>query len=506
MTFQTTETREKGTRVITLPFKPNAAQDEFIHSGAPKTMFVASVAAGKTTALCMRAWMVSYKYPGNKGMIARYTYDEIRDTIIPTWKKCVPRELMLNPDCLDRKDIGMQTLLIHSQDPERPSEILFRNLEDPHTYESAELGWFALSQANDPKITRRMWDTLNERLRWNVPYHFAFAEANWGGNASKGGWIWDEFENTKQGHLVVADTMVNWDNLPDDYKVRLANLPKYRQLHSIYGTASGWDPLIDIRGIPVYPEFKFGFHTPEDGSVGDVRGLFTQDRPVIRGIDVPGPGACVWCQMDEKGRLLVGHELALDSAIGTAEFADIVQSDSAQFFPGSKYLDYVDPAALRVEQTSGKSNAHVLYEKGLRPRPAAVQIEKRLQCVKDWLTMAVRGEAGLLIDPGCHRLVGAMQGGYNYPQIGSDSGRYSPVPGKNSFSHVADALQYACHGVARLQYATQREEEAPPMPQAWLGSLRRNFPQPPRGTRPELEVASSRSRRDVRIRLPRIDD
>src|SRR5207302_6761525 len=57
------------------------------------------------------------------------------------------------------------TLLIHSQDPERPSEILFRNLEDPHTYESAELGWFALSQANDPKITRRMWDTLNERLR-----------------------------------------------------------------------------------------------------------------------------------------------------------------------------------------------------------------------------------------------------------------------------------------------------------------------------------------------------
>ena len=44
------------------------------------------------------------------------------------------------------------------------------------------------------------------------------------------------------------------------------------------------------------------------------------------------------------------------------------------------------------------------------------------------------------------------------------------------------------------------------MPQAWLGSLRRNFPQPPRGTRPELEVASSRSRRDVRIRLPRIDD
>src|SRR5207302_9330744 len=148
---------------------------------------------------------------------------------------------------------------------------------------------------------------------------------------------------------------------------------------------------------------------------GDVRSLFTQDRPIIRGIDVPGPGACVWCQMDEKGRLLVGHELALDSAIGTAEFADIVQSDSAQFFPGSKYLDYVDPAALRVEQTSGKSNAHALYEKGLRPRPAAVQIEKRLQCVKDWLTVAVGGEEGLLFDPRCEALVGGVQWGDKVP-------------------------------------------------------------------------------------------
>src|SRR5205807_7934657 len=103
MTMHTTETRTKNERVVTLPFTPNTAQDEFIHSGAPKTMIVASVAAGKTTALCMRAWMISWKYPGNKGMMARYTYDEIRDTIIPTWKKCVPKELMINPDCLDRK-------------------------------------------------------------------------------------------------------------------------------------------------------------------------------------------------------------------------------------------------------------------------------------------------------------------------------------------------------------------------------------------------------------------
>jgi hypothetical protein len=505
VTFQIVEQQTKTKRIITINFHPNKAQDPFIHAPDPNAAIVASVAAGKTTALCMRAWLLSRKYPANKGILCMFTYDQIRNALIPKWKECIPNELMRNPECLDRKDLAMQTLWLESDDPARPSAIQFRNLEDFHKFESEEIGWFGICQANDPRITRKIWDTLNERLRWPVPYHYAFLEANWGGNASKGGWIWDVFKDKKEGLLIEADTMVNWDNLSRDYQERLANLPEYRRLHSIYGS---WDPLIEVNGLPVYPEFKFGWHTPEDGAAGDVRKLFVPDRPIIRGIDVPGPGACVWTQMDERGRLLVGHEVTLDVAIGAAEFADIIQSDSASFFPGARYADYVDPAALRVEMTSGKSIVDVLREKGLRPMGAAIAIEKRLQAVKDWLTMAVRGDAGLLIDPGCHRLIGGFQGGYYYNRIGLIEGRYAPTPIKSVYSHVHDALQYACNGVARLQYrSADRGAEAPPMPSYWLGALHPDKMREATRTTNVIEdddPATSRARRNLLVRRPRV--
>lgn len=454
-------------KVVTLPFKPSSIpQAAYIHTDGPTAAFVAGVGAGKTTALCLRGWLLSWRYPGNRGLFARYSYDELRDSFIPTWKKVIPRELMINPDVLDRKDLASQVLLVHSEDGDRPSEILFRNLEDPHKFESLEIGWVGVSQANDPKITRRMWDTLNERLRWPVAFQFAFLEANYGGNASEGGWIWDIFVDKKQGMLYEASSMDNWDNLPEDYKQRLASMPELRRKHSVYGS---WDPLIDVRGIPVYPEFKLGVHTPEDGEQGDVRKQITSDRPVIRGIDVPGPGSCVWVQMDRRGRLLVGHELVFDSAIGIAELADTIQSESATFFPGCSFVDYVDPAAFRVEQTSGKSCAHILFEKGIRVRPGPTQIEVRTQAVKDWLTMMVRGEPAFAIDPGCHRLIGGFQGGYFLGQIGSTPGRYTPTPIKNDYSHVHDALQYACSGVVKLQYAKEVEVEVDT--DFWLGKL-----------------------------------
>ena len=166
-------------------------------------------------------------------------------------------------------------------------------------------------------------------------------------------------------------------------------------------------------------------------------------------------------------------------------------------------MDYVDPAALRQEPTSGKSNADILREKGLRPMGAGVQIDKRLETVKDWLRMAVQGGPGLLVDPGCHRLIGGFQGGYYYQRVGSAEGQIRAIPNKGSYSHIHDALQYACNGVARLQYSTQHQYDALPMPTQWLGRLRR--PTQPVRTQPQPEVVSTRSRRNIRVQFPRID-
>ena len=50
---------------------------------------------------------------------------------------------------------------------------------------------------------------------------------------------------------------------------------------------------------------------------------------------------------------------------------------------------------------------------------------------------------GVLIDPGCTRLINGFLGGYHYPEIGgAGSGIYGENPVKNLFSHPHDALQY----------------------------------------------------------------
>jgi hypothetical protein len=173
-------------------------------------------------------------------------------------------------------------------------------------------------------------------------------------------------------------------------------------------------------------------------------------RPVIRGIDLPGPSACVWLQIDHLGRLLVAHEIVTDAPVGIAEWADLIQSDSAQFFPGAQFVDYIDPAAFRVEQTSGQSVAQILFAHGLKPRIAVTQISVRQQAVRDWLTLMVKGAPGMLIDPSCHRLIGGFQGGYYMSNAG--------VPEKNEYSHVHDAMSYGCSGIVRLQYGEEMKE------------------------------------------------
>jgi hypothetical protein len=453
---------------ITIPFVPNSdVQRDFIHTAAPRAAIIGGVGSGKTVALCLRGYLLSHTYPGNRGMLGRWSYDEIRDSLLPTFMQTIPAEVMLNPEVLDRKDLASQVLLVRSADPDQPSEIMFRNLEDPNKFESLELGWFGISQANDPKVTQRMWHTLEGRLRWPVPYQFAFLEGNYGGNASEGGWVWDLFAQQKIGELYEARTLDNLPNLEPGYRARLASMPEEWKKTYVYGS---WDPLVDYGGTKVYStEFKFGVHVPEAAQAGDVRKLTTAGRPIIRGIDIPGHPCCVWCQIDQKGRLLVVHEVVNDAPIGIAEFADVVQSDSATFFPGCTFVDYVDSAAFRVEQTSGQSCAQILFAHGMKPRPAATRLDLRQQAVRDWLTLMVAGGPGLLIDPSCRRLIGGFQGGYFYAK--SAVGAVSQTPVKNEFSHVHDALQYACSGIVRLQYGNEHKETEIPWPDYWLGRL-----------------------------------
>jgi hypothetical protein len=48
----------------------------------------------------------------------------------------------------------------------------------------------------------------------------------------------------------------------------------------------------------------------------------------------------------------------------------------------------------------------------------------------------------MLIDPSCRELINALRGGYRYKI--KNNGDTDDKPEKNSYSHIADAFQYAC--------------------------------------------------------------
>jgi len=102
-----------------------------------------------------------------------------------------------------------------------------------------------------------------------------------------------------------------------------------------------------------------------------------------------------------------------------------------------------DPAGSQRAQTDERSVFDILKQEGFRVIPAKTNsIVARISAVDKLLTRSVDGKPALLIDPSCRELINALRGGYRY-KIKSN-GETDEKPEKNSYSHIADAFQYAC--------------------------------------------------------------
>lgn len=129
------------------------------------------------------------------------------------------------------------------------------------------------------------------------------------------------------------------------------------------------------------------------------------------------------------------------------DFGKRVKATCARDFPNAKYIDWSDPAGHDSinEQKDGtrKSNAELLKEEcGLDLEMSIQSVDARINAVDSQLGERPKGEAGLLIDPRCSRLLNGFLGGYYFPEIKGQPGNYRDRPLKNQWSHCADSLQY----------------------------------------------------------------
>ena len=194
-----------------------------------------------------------------------------------------------------------------------------------------------------------------------------------------------------------------------------------------------------LAGQPVFPAFKTDFHV----SKSPLNFLKTTERPLIIGMDFGLNPSVTISQIDVQGRLLTFAALTSDG-MGTLRFVQTVLKPTlANKFPGAAHIIIGDPAGQQRAQTDERSVFDILKQEGFRVVPARTNnIVARIAAVDGFLARQVDGAAAHLIDPSAKLLINALRGGYRYKK--KKSGEFEDTPEKNSFSHIADAHQYAC--------------------------------------------------------------
>lgn len=261
---------------------------------------------------------------------------------------------------------------------------------------------------------------------------------------------WDLWK--QPGGLSSAAENLNWLTqtpetlkLPIDDPVRIAQGRRYyerlvgqhnadwvrRYVHAEYGN--------DPSGTAVFREsFKPSFHIAD--TLDPVQG-----HPLIVGQDFGRNPASVICQLDHRGRLLVleevdavdiGLELHLERALKPTLFRE-------RYF-GRAVALAGDPAGMQRSTTYEETSFDVLKRAGLMAFPApSNNLDTRLRAVESFLLRQSDGGPAFIIDRSrCPKLTRALAGGYRFAKL--KTGMSKPTPDKNEYSHLADALQYAC--------------------------------------------------------------
>jgi len=247
--------------------------------------------------------------------------------------------------------------------------------------------------------------------------------------------------------------------LPPDNEVRRAQGRKYYE-RFVRSNAPDWCRRYvyaeygnDPSGSAVFREsFKSAFHVVDELEP-------VSSYPLLMGIDFGRDPCAVICQPDHKGRLLVLEEIiAEDVGLEVQLQRGIKPVLMQERYLGRSIIVVGDPAGRQRSTLYEETSFDLIKRYGLRAYPAPTNdIGKRIGAVEAWLLGQRDGGPALVIDgERCPTLIRALSGGYKYAKM--KNGMRKPTPDKNEYSHIADALQYACvtaHGGMGEMLATK---------------------------------------------------
>lgn len=204
-----------------------------------------------------------------------------------------------------------------------------------------------------------------------------------------------------------------------------------RYVHAQFGA--------DPSGTAVFREsFKMGWHVFDEV-------MPVSSHPLLIGLDFGRDPCAVICQPDHRGRLLVLEEIvAEDIGLELQLQRGIKPILMSERYIGRPVIIVGDPAGTSKSTLYEETSFDLIKREGLHAYPAPTNdIDRRIGAVESWLLGSRDQGPAMLIDrQRCPTLIRALAGGYRYAK--TRNGVRRTVPDKNEYSHIIDALQYAC--------------------------------------------------------------
>lgn len=208
-----------------------------------------------------------------------------------------------------------------------------------------------------------------------------------------------------------------------------------RYVHAQYGD--------DPSGTAVFREsFRRNFHV-----VPELIPVY--GHPIMVGQDFGRDPCSVLTQMDHKGRLLILAEvIAEDMGLQQQLNTGLRPLMAHERYQGRPVCLIGDPAGVAKSTLYEETSFDLIKRSGFVAYPAPTNdLDPRIRAVEYFLLGQVDGGPMMLIDEmRCPTLVRALSGGYRFAK--NPHGVKKPTPDKTGpgakFTHVVDALQYAC--------------------------------------------------------------
>lgn len=198
-----------------------------------------------------------------------------------------------------------------------------------------------------------------------------------------------------------------------------------------------------LDGTPVYQDDFSTFVHRSDQPLAPVPGL-----PLGIGIDAGGSPAAVIGQHMPNGQARVLKEIVSSPGTGAVRFSRMLLDCLLTHFPGMPIGEaFGDPSAwYGADKANGELAWMEMVARALsiniQPAPSN-EPSLRHDAVRYYLGLRIDGNTpGLLIDPGCRKIVGGFAAHYKLTKKASGSETDNLAVAKNEYSHPHDALQY----------------------------------------------------------------